>query len=299
LPVWRSAPTAPDASTSSSTAAGAPSWYGSWWVGTTRVKRKIGLKRTAGNADGLTRTQAERELRRRVEATVVVAQGQRRTIGEAGDAYISHLENVMERKRTTIADYRGYLRRHLAPFFGDRPMDRIDPAKVEAYLHAKRGDGLSPRTVQNHLNFLHGIFAFAIRVQGPRALRPAGAAPPRRPRAGPGGGGVVRADAHRRRAPARVGRIARWAIVPTWLFFVILGNASSGGAVSPPLLPAPFAFISHWLPSGATVTALRDAVYFPADQHVRPLAVQALWAAALFPAWLIVARRRQANAAAA
>ncbi|MEA2276074.1 MAG: hypothetical protein QOC78_1034, partial [Solirubrobacteraceae bacterium] len=26
-------------------------WYRSWWVGTTRVKRKIGLKRTLGNAD--------------------------------------------------------------------------------------------------------------------------------------------------------------------------------------------------------------------------------------------------------
>ena len=87
--------------------------------------------------------------------------------------------------------------------------------------------------------------------------------------------------------------LGRWAIVPTWLFFIILGNTSSGGAVSPPLLPAPFAFISQWLPSGATVTALRDAVYFPASQHVRPIAVQAVWASALFVAWLIVARRRE------
>jgi hypothetical protein len=85
--------------------------------------------------------------------------------------------------------------------------------------------------------------------------------------------------------------LGRWAIVPTWLFFVILGNTSSGGAVSPPLLPAPFAFISQWLPSGATVTALRDAVYFGDYQHVRPIAVLAVWAAALFVAWLAVARR--------
>jgi hypothetical protein len=120
----------------------------------TRFKRKIGLKRSTGNADGLTRTQAERELRRLVDATTVVAKGQRRTGGEAGDAYVAHLENVMERKRTTIADDRGYLRRHLAPFFGYRPMDRIEPGQVERWLHAKGGDGLSPKTVQNHLNFL-------------------------------------------------------------------------------------------------------------------------------------------------
>src|SRR5919204_28137 len=35
--------------------------------------------------------------------------------------------------------------------------------------------------------------------------------------------------------------MGRWAILPTWLFFVVLGNSSSGGAVSPPLLPPPFA----------------------------------------------------------
>jgi hypothetical protein len=88
--------------------------------------------------------------------------------------------------------------------------------------------------------------------------------------------------------------LGRWAIVPTWLFFVILGNSSSGGAVSPPLLPAPFAFISQWLPSGATVTALRDAVYFDAYQHLRPIAVLALWATVLFAAWLVVASHPQA-----
>jgi hypothetical protein len=80
--------------------------------------------------------------------------------------------------------------------------------------------------------------------------------------------------------------IGPWAIIPTWLFFVVLGNSSSGGAVSPPLLPGPFAFISQWLPSGATVTSLRDAVYFPSYQHARPLLVVAAWALALFGAML-------------
>jgi hypothetical protein len=39
--------------------------------------------------------------------------------------------------------------------------------------------------------------------------------------------------------------IGRWAVLPTWLFFAILGDASSGGAIAPPLLPQPFAFLSQ------------------------------------------------------
>lgn len=89
--------------------------------------------------------------------------------------------------------------------------------------------------------------------------------------------------------------IGRWAIVPTWLFFTILGNSASGGAVAPPLLPRPFALISQWLPSGATVTALRNAVYFPAYQHAQPIVVLATWATALFVAMVLVSRRRRTS----
>jgi hypothetical protein len=88
--------------------------------------------------------------------------------------------------------------------------------------------------------------------------------------------------------------LGRWALLPTWLFFVVLGNSSSGGAVSPPLLPAPFGFVSQWLPSGATVTSLRDAVYFRSYQHGQPIAVLVAWALVLFTAWLVVARRNAA-----
>jgi hypothetical protein len=86
-----------------------------------------------------------------------------------------------------------------------------------------------------------------------------------------------------------------WAIVPTWVFFVILGNSASGGAVAPPLLPAPFAFVSQWLPSGATVTALRNAVYFPDHQHPQPVAVLAAWAIGLFAAMVAVSWRRRTS----
>lgn len=85
--------------------------------------------------------------------------------------------------------------------------------------------------------------------------------------------------------------LGRWSIVPTWLFFVVLGNSASGGAVAPPLLPRPFAIVSEWLPSGATVEALRNAIYFGHYQHVQPIAVSAGWAVALFALMVVVSHR--------
>jgi hypothetical protein len=39
------------------------------------------------------------------------------------------------------------------------------------------------------------------------------------------------------------------------------------------------------------VTALREAVYFPAYQHADPVAVLATWATALFAAMLLISYR--------
>jgi integrase len=92
---------------------------------------------------------------------LVVSSGDRVTVAEAGARYVDHLEHVMERKRTTIQDYRGYLSGHLDPYFGDRWIEKTDGGQVMGYLKRKRAQGLSTKTVQNHLTFLHGIFKFA------------------------------------------------------------------------------------------------------------------------------------------
>jgi len=46
-----------------------------------------------------------------------------------------------------------------------------------------------------------------------------------------------------------------------------------------------------WLPSGATVTALREAAYFPTYQHAHPIVVIATWTTALLVAMLLVSHR--------
>lgn len=93
--------------------------------------------------------------------------------------------------------------------------------------------------------------------------------------------------------------IGKWALLPTWTVFVLLGNTSSGGAVSPALLPQPFAFLHHWLPSGATVSALRAAAYFPDTQRWGPRLVLLAWAVLCLAALVVVCRRRGTSPGAA
>lgn len=83
-------------------------WCGRWWVGNRRVKRVLGQVRAPGSRDGLTRSQAERALRQRMESELSsVSRHERPSVGDAGRRYVDHVEHIMERKRSTIQDYRG------------------------------------------------------------------------------------------------------------------------------------------------------------------------------------------------
>ena len=55
------------------------------------------------------------------------------------------------------------LRRHIEPFFGDRPLERIDADQIRRYLGAKKREGLATKTITNQLVFLHGLFSFSLK----------------------------------------------------------------------------------------------------------------------------------------
>ena len=141
---------------------GGESWYGTWYADGRRVKRKIGPKRPRGSRAGLTRAQAERELRCRIESEkAVVRTGL--AIAAAGRLYLEHLEHVLERKPSTLGDYRSILRAHAEPFFGERSLERIGAEDLRRYIAAKKRDGLATKSITNQLIFLHGLFSFAVK----------------------------------------------------------------------------------------------------------------------------------------
>ncbi|MFF2010574.1 ABC transporter permease [Streptomyces sp. NPDC058195] len=72
--------------------------------------------------------------------------------------------------------------------------------------------------------------------------------------------------------------MGRWAMIPTWGVMVLLGNPSSGGAVSWPLLPSLLGHIGRWLPPGASVNAQHSAVYYQGHQRLFPFLVLGAWA---------------------
>jgi integrase len=141
-------------------AAGAEPWYGQWWAGDRRVTRQLGPKRERGTRNGLTRAQAERELQRQIDQHVPIAADRSAGVAEVGERLIAHLASL-GRKRSTVEEYGSYLRVHLAPFFGERPVNRIGTAEVEGFIAAKRREGKAAKSILNYLGLLHSIFAFA------------------------------------------------------------------------------------------------------------------------------------------
>ena len=140
------------------------SWLASWYgPDGRRVQRKVGAVRTEGRADGLTKAQAERVLRRmrEIESPRSAPDGQRVTMEQAGEEFCQRLELRGRRKshRLTVASD---LRNHIAPFFAGKTLDRIRPEDIERYVAAKRKT-LAIKTIRNHVNTMHSVFELGLR----------------------------------------------------------------------------------------------------------------------------------------
>src|SRR3989440_6892026 len=140
------------------------SWIASWYgPDGRRIQRKVGPVRTEARADGLTKAQAERVLRRmrEIENPRAAPDGQRVTMEEAGNEFRQRLELKGRRKshRLTVASD---LRNHVAPFFAGNTLDRIRPEDIERYVAAKRRT-LAIKTIRNHVNTMHSIFDLGLR----------------------------------------------------------------------------------------------------------------------------------------
>lgn len=119
--------------------------------------------RAATAPHGLTRKEAEKRVREQIATVRMPELDAGLSVADVGARYLLHLEHVMQRKQTTVQDYRIILERHLAPFFGSLPVARIGRIHLERYMTGKRASGLAVKTVTNHLNFAHELFAFALK----------------------------------------------------------------------------------------------------------------------------------------
>ena len=113
------------------------------------------MKETVGReSDGRTRQKAERALGAKLDAVERgLRKPKRRTFSDLIDEFEAIALPAKPRKKSTLVDYRATIRNHLRPAFGHHDLARLSrsPETFERYAADKIADGLSPKTVRNHL----------------------------------------------------------------------------------------------------------------------------------------------------
>lgn len=137
-------------------------WYGRWYAGGRRPNRRIGLKRKPGSEQGLSKIEAEGELRQMILRERPLEVGESPTFTIAADLMIRELEEI-GRKPTTLDNYRNILGVRLLPRFGEIRVDRVRRKQVEALATQMIREGLSAHTRANTLKLLSQVFNFCLR----------------------------------------------------------------------------------------------------------------------------------------
>ena len=93
------------------------------------------------------------------------------TFADAAAEYLRYITEDRGRKASTVEDYRSIVRVHLLPAFGERALESVVAADVEAFAadlaqREHRGRQITPRTRNKILNVLQGVFTRARKVWG-------------------------------------------------------------------------------------------------------------------------------------
>jgi integrase len=88
------------------------------------------------------------------------APGERLTVEQVGARYLRHLE-ARGRKYSTRYSVESTIRVHLAPFYGEKPIDRIRSNDVEDLVAHLARLGLSGKTIRSYVGTLSAMFNYA------------------------------------------------------------------------------------------------------------------------------------------
>jgi len=141
--------------------AGRVIWHAQWRVNGRQVMRRVGPKRAPGEADGLTKQQAEGRLRELIAATAPAAAAR-----QALTIDVLHARYVADRgrrlKSTTLTDYHAIVRNHLGPYFRGRAITTLTRVDLDGLVAHLIGLGLAPKSIENYVTYLAGLLNYAV-----------------------------------------------------------------------------------------------------------------------------------------
>ena len=140
---------------------GREAWYGRWRINGRQVQRRIGVKRTPGERDGLTKKQAEQLLYDLIAATTDSADRVIVTVEALHNRYIADKGQRLK-QTTTVADYNSIVRNHLEPYFGSRSIETLTKKDMRGFVDYLAGRGLKPKTIDNYFTYLAGLLNYAV-----------------------------------------------------------------------------------------------------------------------------------------
>ena len=123
------------------------------------------VQETLGPEPPWTERKAQRELGKRLAA---VAEGFRKpdrvTFSDFAERFVREYLPGRNLKRTTLENYRYILDGHLLPYFDDLVLTEVEarPELIDGYIALKAEEGLSPKTIQNHLLLLNVMLRRAL-----------------------------------------------------------------------------------------------------------------------------------------